>query len=167
MIIPKEKNRAYNALLNSARKTMCPYMPPEKFRREVKNMDPEYPMVNNTPKSMTEITEPELYRHMSFLKTMLIKRGVVLEYFSKDDISRADDANPKARVIGDFEEEGDGILVDVVCSSCGAATTRKLTPERYAEILLITDGEKEESKNTMDSFQCAWCVEKKTKEKQW
>jgi hypothetical protein len=76
---------------------------------------------------------------------MSIKRGVVLEYFTRSDIDRAKSRKTRAMVLEDYEEDGDDVIVNVVCSSCGAATTRRLTPDRYTEILLITDGEKEES----------------------
>jgi len=165
MIISQEKNRAYNGMLNTLRTIMYPHIESKKFRTIAKEMNPNFPRIDGLEKSMADITDNEFELHLTFLKTMAIRRDVILESFSRSDIDRAKNAKISIDVSEDTEEDGDMIVVDVTCSNCGAKTVRGLTEDRYVELVNIVFGDGEESNKLEDSFMCLECTTRKSKEK--
>jgi hypothetical protein len=165
MIISNEKNKAYNGLLSTARKIMCPWKTHNDIRRDIKEMDPAFPILEDgTKKSTADMTDDEMDAHIDFIKTMLIKRGVVLEYFKDIEIKEASSREFDVYFVGEYEESGDDVVINVVCPNCGAATIRRLTEDRFLELNEMMHGKKV-GDDVKSSFMCAWCTEKKHKEK--
>jgi hypothetical protein len=160
MLIAKEQNRFYNAMLNDIRPSLYPDMGSKEFRTKIKDLDPEFPLdEDGNKKSMRDVTEPEWKTHVMFIKRMAIKRGVIVSSFSEENLGYANSVVLKAGMEAHYEEDGDCIIVNVICSSCGASTLRKLTEERFEELSLIANGEKdEELEKIVDSFICIDCM---------
>jgi hypothetical protein len=165
VIISNEKNKAYNGLLGTMRKIMCPWKTHNDIRKGIKDMDPAFPMTEDgTKKSTADMTDDEMDAHISFIKTMLVKRGVILEYFKQSEVKEALSKKFDVYFIGEYEEIEDDVIINVVCPNCGAATIRRLTDDRFRELNDIMHGS-EVSDEIKSSFMCAWCTEKKDKEK--
>jgi len=160
MIISVDKNRKYNGMLNDIRKALYKDVDSKTFRKMIKDLDPKFPMTEDGSSkiSMRDITEVEFAAHLSFVKTMCIKQGLRLEYFTEGDVIVAKEAVFQPIVTDRFEEVDGGVLSGVVCSNCGCETVRMLSNERYDEIKSITLGEKKESFTPLSaSFICIKC----------
>lgn len=160
MIISVEENRKYNGMLNDIRKALYKDVDIKTFRKMIKDLDPGFPMTKDglNKISMRDITEAEFATHLSFVKTMCIRQGLRLEYFTEYDVIAAEEAVFKPAVTDRFEEVDGGVLAGVVCSNCGCETVRMLSYDRYKEIKEITLGkEKERFTPLSASFICIKC----------
>ena len=153
MIISLEKNRAFNALLKEAQPLISPQGTQKAFRQEIKFLDPSFPRDENNEKvSMRDITDEQFDKHLQFVKTMLIKQGNRLEYFTDLDVEIAKDTSYKAS--GHMYQDS----LWVVCSCCGCATKRELSQDRMKELTAIMNGEIQETLDPLSkSFECLNC----------
>jgi hypothetical protein len=160
MIISLENNKKYNGMVNDIRKGLYSHMDAKTFRPMVKDLDPNFPVSDDGKKiSMRDITEDQLTRHTDFLKTMSIRQGLRLDYFTDGDIACAEEAVFTTSVSDQFEEEEGTVIAGVICSNCGCETIRGLTSERFDEIMAIMDGSREERMDPItESFLCVNCI---------
>ena len=160
MLISSDDNRKYNGLLNDIRKVLYPHINSKKFRQEIKSLNPNFPIGDNGEKiSMRDITPDDFEEHLTFVKTMSIRQGFVPEYLSNADIQVAHNVVLSAGVNDEYEEVDDGVVTFVTCSNCGCSTVRKLTYDRYDEILRISQGKEEEKFDPITrSFVCTNCL---------
>jgi len=160
MIISVDKNRKYNGMLNDIRESISPGDTSKEFRQTIKMLDPDFPVGDNGEKiSMRDITDDDFEDHLSFVKTMCLRRGVRLDYFNDGDVMVAREAEIGIRIGQDIEESDGMIIVGIVCSNCGAETIRGLSDARYEEVADIVSGKREESFDPVtDSFICAGCI---------
>lgn len=168
MVISIENNRKYNGMLNDIRSSVSPVDDSKSFRVTIKQLDPNFPRNNDgSKKSMKDITEQELVEHTSFIKTMCLRQGVRLEYFSDIDVMAADEAVFKAQIMNIYEKTDKFVVADVVCSNCGCVTKRGLSQKRYKELKEISAGKREEIMEPLaDSFLCANCLNIKIKQQE-
>ena len=168
MIISVDDNRKYNGFLNQIREAICPRCDQKKFRQEIKNLDPNFPVDEESGSkiSMRDISQEDFDAHTSFVKTMCIRQGIRLDWFTETDIFDAREAKFIADASDDFEEDDEGrITTGVICSNCGCQTIRQLTEERYDELKSIASGDREERTDPLsESFYCLNCIVLKSKE---
>jgi hypothetical protein len=169
MIISLENNKKYNGMLNDIRVALYPAYTGKTFRTEAKMLDPDFPRKDGEKISMRDITEDQLAAHTKFLKTMCIKEGLRLEYFTDSDILDAEAELPHCRIDGDFVEEDGQFVGRIVCSSCGSSTKRQLTKERLAQAKAISEGKVEEiidhkEVGWSESFICLNCMTREVRE---
>jgi len=167
MIISVDDNRKFNGLLGDIRAMVSPTSDGKSFRKDIKDLDPNFPLAENgTDKiSMRDITQEEFDDHLSFVKTMCIRQGIRMDYFTEADVVCAKEATFSVEVSNQAEELDDKIIVGVVCSNCGCETIRGLTDDRYEEAKAIALGDKKESFTPLsESFLCVNCINIKLKE---
>ncbi len=170
MIISLDDNKRFNALLRDIRNQIAPECDAKGFRQEIKNLDPNFPLSESgiNKISMRDITQDEFEDHLVFVKTMCIKQGIRLEYFTDIDVITAEETTYKVDVSNKYEEDDSGrIIVGIVCSNCGCETIRGLTDERYDEARAIASGKREERHMPRSaSFICINCLKARSKNEQ-
>ena len=166
MLISQKSNRKYHGMLNSIRDSVSPYESSKSFRVTIKQLDPNFPRnEDGSKKSMKDMTEEELAKHTSFVKTMCIRQGIMSDFFSPADIETAKKVVFKPYISTLYEDKEDYVIADVVCSNCGCSTKRRLTKERYEELKEISSGKRKEIMNPLsDSFICTNCLRRKIEE---
>lgn len=161
MIISIEDNKKYNGFLSKIRESICPECDGKTFRKEIKELDPDFPVDENGKKiSMRNLSQEDFEYHLDFIKTMSIRQGIIMDWFGEIDRVLANEKKITTRIDKYFKKSVDGShYVFVICSNCGCSTKKKLSDERYNELCAIVDGKKSENvDNVSESFWCLNCV---------
>lgn len=163
MIISVDDNRKFNGMLSDIREAISPSDNSKTFRNTIKQLDPNFPLnKDGSKKSMRDVTEDEFKKHLSFVKTMCLRQGVRLEYFTEIDVVAAEEAQFSVAVSETYEEQDELIIVGITCSNCGCETIRGLSEKRYKEAKDIEAGTKTEDMDPLtNSFLCANCISRK------
>lgn len=155
MKIDSVLNRKYNAILSEIRKGIGMRWSLKEYREVMKMADPFFIRVNGVPISMKDITQDQMSNHISFMRMYAVRKGFVPKDTTSDEEAEFRSIKILARAF-DVKEDGDYIQCRVVCSSCGGATARILTRDRYDEICKIENGQLFEQVGT-NSFKCIDC----------
>jgi len=161
MIIDKKLNANYNRLLSEIHDGLGSSCDIRKYRDVVKDYDPNFPRKDGVSISMSDITQDQMAKHMSFIRMFASRRG----YKPKDVEANDYDGYKYQTIVASIDPNIKSTMKDasvcrVVCSSCGCSTKRILTDDRVKELIDIQLGNRSEQGGN-NSFVCVDCFKER------